>query len=62
MPIVIDEPELAEFVHEHAHARPRGADDLRERLLTDLPDHRLGSPLLAEIRHQEKHPRQPLFT
>jgi hypothetical protein len=58
-PVVLDEPELAEFVHEPAHARPRGADDLRERLLTDLPNDGLGSAFLAEISHQEEHPRQP---
>jgi hypothetical protein len=34
--VVLDEPKLAEFVHEHAHARPRGADNLRERLLANL--------------------------
>ena len=35
-PIVFDEPELAELIHEVADARPRRADHFRQRLLTDL--------------------------
>src|SRR4029453_2450962 len=60
--VVLDEPELAELVHEAAYARPRGADHLRERLLANLRNDRLRSAFLAEIRQQEKSPRQSLLT
>jgi hypothetical protein len=49
--VVLDEPELAELVHEEAHARSRRANYFRERLLTNLRYNRLWPSLLAEIRH-----------
>src|SRR5438477_8069857 len=58
--VVIDESQLAEFVHEEAHARPRGADHLRQRLLADFRQDRLGLTFFAEIREKEKRSRQPL--
>jgi hypothetical protein len=47
--IVIDEAQLPKFVHEMARTRPRGADHLRERLMTDLRNDRLGSAFFAKI-------------
>jgi hypothetical protein len=49
--VVLDEPELAEFVHESAYARPRGADHLGQRLLAYPRYDMLRLPLLAEVRH-----------
>jgi hypothetical protein len=60
--VVIDEPELAELVHKKAHARARRADYLRERLMANLPNDRLVYSLFTEVRHEEEHPRQSLFT
>ena len=43
-PIVIDKAQLPELVHEGIDPRPSGADHLRQDFLTDLRNHRLGSP------------------
>jgi hypothetical protein len=59
--VVLNESELSELVHKMAHARPRRPDHFGERLLTDLRYDRLWTPLLTEIRHQKKQPRQPLL-
>src|ERR1043166_9857976 len=59
--IVLDEAELAKLVPEHADARPRGPDHLRERLLANLRYDGLGLTLLAEVRHQKEHSRQTLL-
>jgi hypothetical protein len=56
--VVVDETQLAEFVDEEAHARPRGPDHLGERFLADLRDDRLGFAFLAEIRQQQEQPRE----
>lgn len=45
--VVADEAQLPEFVHERAHTRPRGADNLGERLVADFRHDRLRFPLLA---------------
>src|SRR5438094_10890 len=62
MAVVGDEPQLAELVHEMADSRASGADDLRQRLLADLRNHRLRLAFLSEISEQEKYPREPLLT
>ena len=49
MAVVINEAQLSKFVHEMAHTGPRGADHLRQRLLADLRNDRLGSAFLAKI-------------
>ena len=46
---VLDEPLLAEPVHEKADSRSGGTDHLRQRLLTNLWDNRLGIAVLARI-------------
>ena len=58
--VVVDEPELAEFVHEAAYTWTCAADHFRERLLAHRYD-RLRLSLLAEVRHQEEYPRQTLL-
>src|SRR5712675_2766750 len=60
--VVGDEPQLAELVHEKTDSRASSADDLRQRLLTDLRNHRLGLVFLSEVSQQEQDPRQPLLT
>ena len=59
--VVVDEPELAKLVHEEAHPRAGRADHLGERLLADFGDDRLGFAILAEIRQQQKQPREALL-
>ena len=54
LPVVIDQTQFPEFVHEVADARSRGANHARERLLADLPDDRLRNAALVEICQQEK--------
>ena len=60
--VVRDEAKLPEFVHEEAHARPRRADHLCERFLTDLCDYRFWLLVLAEVRKQQKQSGEALFT
>lgn len=49
--VVVDEAKAPELVHEKTDARARGADDFRQRLLTDLVEHRarlaVGCPKFA---------------
>ena len=59
--VVLDETELVELDHEGAHARPGGADHLRERLLAFLRYDPLWPSLLAEVRHQEERSCQTLL-
>ena len=58
---VIDEPELAEFVHEVADPRPGCSDHSRQCFLTDLWNHRLQLAFLAKVRKQKQNPSQPLL-
>src|SRR5260370_4479123 len=59
--VVGNEAQLPEFVHEVTDARTRRADDIGQRLLADARRDRLRTAFLAEIRQQEKSPREPLF-
>ena len=61
VPIIFDEAELSEFVHEEAHARSCCPNHLGERLLTDLCADGFGPSLLAEIRQQQKGAGQALL-
>jgi len=56
--VVIDQAQFSKFVHEETHPRPGRSDHLRKRLLTDFCDDRLRPAFLAEIRQQQKRPRQ----
>ena len=59
--IVIDESQLAKSVHEKTHARPRGADHLRQRFLADFRQDRFWHAFFAEIRQKEKGSSKPLL-
>ena len=59
--VVIDEPELAEFVHEVADSRPGCSDHARQRFLADFRNHRLLLAFLAKVRKPEQNPSQPLL-
>ena len=59
--VVIDEPELAEFVHEVADSRPGGSDHSRQYFLTDFWNHRFLLAFLAKVRKQKQNPSQPLL-
>src|SRR5277367_4010901 len=59
--VVLDEPQLAEFVHEKTDAGSGRADHFRKRLLTDLRNQRLGPSFLAEIREQQQQAREPFL-
>jgi hypothetical protein len=48
-------------VHEQTHARPSGADHLRERLLAYLRYDGLRLTILPEIHHQEENSCQTFF-
>ncbi len=51
--VVLDEAQLPKLVHEKADTRPRGADQVRQRLLADFRNDRLRPAFLAEIRPQD---------
>jgi hypothetical protein len=51
-PVVLDESEFPEFVHKEIHARPRGADHFRDRLLRDLLQNLLGLILFTVAREK----------
>jgi hypothetical protein len=54
-PVVFDEAQFAEFVHEKADARSDSTDHFRQHFLTVLSDDRLGRAVLAEIcKEKEK--------
>ena len=59
--VVLDEPELAELVHEKAYSRAGSTDHIGQGLLADFRYQRLRFPLLPEIGQQQKNPRQALF-
>jgi hypothetical protein len=53
-PIIVDETQLPEFVHEEADPRSGCPNYFSERLLTDFCSDRLGPAFLAEVRKQEE--------
>jgi hypothetical protein len=59
--VAFHQAQRPELVHEVTDPRARRADDLGERLLTDLCRDRLRAAFFAEVSQQEKRPRQPLF-
>ena len=61
-PIIIDEAQLPEFVHEEADPGSRCPDHFRERLLTNFCGDRLGPAFLAEVGKQEERAGQALLT
>jgi hypothetical protein len=59
--VVFNKAELAEAIHEEAHARSGGADHFRQSFLRDLRDQRFRFSRLAKLRPQQEDPRQTLF-
>jgi hypothetical protein len=59
--VVLNEAQLSKFVHEETHSRPRRSDHLRERLLADFRDYRLGCPFLAKVRQQQEQAGKALL-
>ena len=52
--VVLDEPKLAEAVHEEADAGSRGADHVREGFLADFRDHDFRLAFFSELREQQE--------
>jgi hypothetical protein len=61
VPIVGNEVQLPEFVHEVADAGPGCADDLGQRLLADRDGNWLRSTVLTKVRQDEQCPRLSLL-
>src|SRR4029077_14980271 len=59
--VVVDEAQLPKLVHEGVNARASRADDLSQRLLTDLRRDRWRRAFLTKIGEEEKRPGQALF-
>ena len=51
-PVIFDQTEPAEFVHEKIDSSPRRSDHLRERLLIDLSDYGFSAIFLSVMRQQ----------
>src|SRR5580692_926158 len=60
-PVVFDEAQLSEFVHEEIHTRTRRSDHARQRLLRNLRQGANGLVLFSIAREQQQRARQPLF-
>ena len=60
-PVVFDEAELAESVHEEADTGPRGVDHIRQRLLGNGRYEGFRFVRLAEFRHQQQNSCQALL-
>src|SRR3984893_19479732 len=56
--VIVDKAQLPKSVHKKTDARSRRADHLRQGLLADFCNYRLRRSFLAEIRQQQKNPRQ----
>jgi hypothetical protein len=52
--VVINDEQFPKLVHEMAHTGPRSADRLRERLLADLRNDRLGSAFLPKLANKRR--------
>jgi hypothetical protein len=59
--VIFNKAQLPKLVHEEAHARPRGADHLRQRLLADFRQNGFGLAFLPEICKKQEGSRQPLL-
>src|ERR1700730_13704675 len=60
--VIVDQSELAKFVHEMTAAGSGGADRLRQCFLTNVRTDRLRAAFLSEIREQQQHARKPPLT
>ncbi len=61
-PVVFDESQFPEFVHEEIDPRTRGPHHACQRLLRHFRQHPLRLILLPIARQQQQRARQPLFT
>ena len=59
--VVVNQAQFSKLVHKITHAGARRTDHLRERLLADVGDDRLGPTVLTKIREKQEGPRQPLL-
>ncbi len=59
--VVLDEAQLAEAIHEEAHAGAGCAYHFRQCLLAYLGNHRFRRAFLAELREQQQRPSQAFF-
>ena len=59
--VVGNKAQLAKFVHEKTHARPRRSDHLRKGFLADLGDNRLRFAFFAEVRQQQEQAGKTLL-
>jgi hypothetical protein len=59
--VIVDKAQPAKLIHEETDARARRANHLRERLLANLRDDRLGPPFLTEVRQQQQKARKSLL-
>jgi hypothetical protein len=55
--VVINETQFPKLVHEKTHARACRANHLRQCLLADFRNDRLGPTFFAKIRQEQKDPR-----
>ena len=60
-PVVADEPQFAEFVHEETDAGSGGADHLGQCLLADTWIDWLRATFLSEMREQKEKARESLL-
>src|SRR4030095_9158954 len=59
--VVLDEAELAKFVHEIVDPRPRRTHPRRQYLLIDLGNDGFQLAVLAEVGEQQENASQPFF-
>ena len=59
--VVLNEAQLAEFVHKKIYARARGADHFRKHLLRDFGKYPLEFVFLAIAREEQQRARQSLL-
>src|SRR5579859_1686676 len=62
LPVVVDEAELAEAIHEKTHPGPGSADHIRQGLLRNLRKQSTWLTRLTEFRHEQEDSCQALFT
>jgi len=53
-PVVFDESQLPEAIHEEAHPGARCSDHVGQRFLRDLWNEHFGFAWLAELSHQQQ--------
>src|ERR1051325_7477462 len=59
--VVLDEAQFSKTVHKKAYPRSRRPHHVREGLLAEFRDHRLGFGFLSELSQQQKDARQTLL-